>query len=168
MKRIFAFATVVAGSALLLAGCGDPAKDIAEAKPAAGSQMAAFSRESTHAIKLSRDGALLQRYCLNMTGAACPADILTRLGQYGFKDGGTGIDLGYAFTAMAADAKDGTSDQASSDEDYIAAIYRVMFARVPDPEGGAHHLGRIAGKGIEARKALVLDFLKSAEFTSQK
>ncbi|MDP3737175.1 MAG: DUF4214 domain-containing protein [Hyphomonadaceae bacterium] len=168
MKSLLSSAAMAAISILVLAGCGDPSKSLAEAQPATSSELVAFSRESTHAIKLSRDGALLQRYCLNMSGADCPPDTIQVLGQFGFNDGETGIDLAYAFVLMAADAKDGAADQKSSDEDFIAATYRVTLGREPDAEGAAHHLASIQGKDIDARKALVLTFLKSSEFTSQK
>lgn len=155
-------------SILALAGCGNPAQSIAQAKPATSSELVAFSRESTHAIKLSRDGALLQRYCWNMSDAACPADTVEVLNQFGFSDGETGVDLAYAFILMAADAKDGSADQKSSDEDFVAAAYRVTLGREPDAEGAVHHVAAINGKDIDARKSLVLNFLRSSEFTSQQ
>ena len=155
-------------SIAVLAACGEPAPNLSEAQPAAGPQLQEFARAWNDGVNLAAVTPLLQRYCMNMSGERCAPDTAERLGQYGFKDGGASIDLAYAFIGMAADMKDGVSDQTSSDEDFIASCYRVMFGREPDAEGAAHHLVTIGGKGVEARKGLVTAFLRSPEFVAQK
>ena len=163
--RYVAFAFLSVSS---LAACDDPAKNVAAADPATGAQLQEFSRQWNDKVELSKAGPLLQKYCTNVSGAACAPDTVDRLKQYGFNDGATGVDLAYAFIAMAADAKDGVADQKSSDEDFVYSCYRVMLGREPDLEGSMHHVGGLKGKGGEARRALALAFLKSPEFNSQK
>jgi hypothetical protein len=163
--RHLAFAFLSVSS---LAACDDPATRVASAAPASGAQLQEFSRQWNDKVELSKAGPLLQKYCLNMSGTACAADTVDRLKQYGFNDGATGVDLAYAFIAMAADARDGSADQKSSDEDFVHSCYRVMLGREPDLEGSIHHVGGLKDKGEEARRALALAFLKSPEFNSQK
>ena len=167
MKPRISAALAVALSGLSLAGCGDPEASLAEARPATGEELKKFSREINHQIKVGRDGALIQRLCKNMSNAPCPPDTIEKLKAFGFETGKTGVDLGYAFVLMAADAKDGVADQKSSDEDFVVAVYRVILGREPDPEGEAHHLRLLKDQGMD-RKAMVLGFLKSAEFITLK
>ena len=154
-------------SVSVLAACDDPAKAVAASEPATGGQLQEFSRQWNDKVELSKAGPLLQKYCTNMSGAACAPDAVGRLKHYGFSDGAAGVDLAYAFISMVADDKDGIADQKSSDQDFVHSCYRVMFGREPDPEGAAHHMAGLQGKGEEARRALALAFLKSPEFNSQ-
>lgn len=154
-------------SASALAACNDPAKSLAEAQPAAGSQLKEFSKQWNDKVDLTRATPLLQRYCANASGAPCAPNTIEQLRQYGLNDDSTGVDLAYTFVRMAADAKDGTADQKASDEDFVSSCYRVMFGREPDPEGAAHHLGSISGRGEEGRKALAMAFLRAPEFSSK-
>ena len=101
----------------------------------------------------------------NLYGAACPPDTQARLQPFGFIDGATGVDLAYAFIKTAADAKDGSADMQSSDQDFIAAAYRVCFGREADPGGLEHYSTFLAQKpGEEQRKEMLLVLLKSPEF----
>jgi hypothetical protein len=155
-------------SVFTLAACNDPATSLADAQPAAGAQLQEFSRQWNDKVDLGRAAPLLQRYCVNMSGAPCAPDIIDRLRQYGFNDGAAGVDLAYAFIRMGADAKDGVADQKASDEDFVSSCYRVMFGREPDADGAAHHLGTIKEQGEGSRRALAMAFLRSPEFNSQK
>lgn len=149
----------------LLSACGDPSRELAEAKPATGASLEEHSRNISRSVQLGRDGDLVQRFCKNTTGAACPADIAGKLKAFGFADNQTGIDLAYAFVLMAADAKDGKPDLASSDEDYLAAAYRVALGREPDEGGATSNLAFIKEKG--ERKLMLRSLLESQEFKSQ-
>ena len=168
MKPAVRYAALAIVSLSALAACDDPATKLAKAEPATGAQLQEFSRDWNDPVELGKNTPLLQRYCMNMNGAACAPDTIDRLKQSGFEDGQTGVDLAHAFVVMAADMKDGAADQKSSDEDFIHSCYRVMFGRDPDAEGAAHHLAAIAGQDEDARKALTMAFLKSPEFNSQK
>ncbi len=155
-------------SALLLVACGDPEAKLAAAEPASGEHLKEFARKWNDTADPAKDLALLQRFCMNASGAACAPGTIGRLKDYGLADASTGSDLAYALIAKTADEKDGTVDQKSSDEAFVWACYRVMFGREPDPEGATHHLAGLSGKGEEARKALALAFLRAPEFASQK
>lgn len=168
MKPAVRVAVLAFVSIAALAACDGSSGELAQAKPAAGAQLQEYSRQWNDEIDLASAAPLLQKYCMNMSGAPCAPDTVERLQQYGFSDGGAMADLGYAFVRMAADAKDGVADQKASDQDFVSSSYRVMFGREPDAEGFAHHVASIAGQGEEARRALTVAFLRSPEFGSQK
>jgi hypothetical protein len=167
MRQAISHSILALLSLSALAACGGPAQSLAESQPAAGEQLREFAKQWNDRVDLGRAGPLMQRYCVNMSGAPCAPDTIDRLKQYGFNDG-AGADLAYTFIRMTADAKDGTADQNASDEDFIWACYRVMFGREPDAEGAAHHLAAIGGKGEEARKGLATAFLRAPEFSAQQ
>jgi hypothetical protein len=168
MKRVIRYAAVAILPICVLAACSDPAAKLAATQPATGEQLREFSRKWNDKVDVRKVAALLQRFCVNTSGAPCEPDTTDRLRRYGLTDDSIGIDLAHSFITMAADARDGTVDQNASDENYIYTSYRAMLGRDPDPEGAAHHLGTITGRGEEARKALATAFLKSPEFNSQK
>ena len=169
MKPATRYAVLAILSISALAACDNPAKKVAAAEPASADELREFSRNWNDPVDLNKDAPLLKKLCVNMSGADCPADaLIDRLKQYGLQEGSTGVDLAYAFISMAADEKDGTVDQKSTDENFVSSSYRVMFGREPDAEGAAHHLGRITGQGEDVRKALAMDFLRSPEFNSQQ
>lgn len=147
----------------LVAGCGDA--DVAPSAPATGDAVDQYSRNITEGVSLGNDAELVQLLCVNTTGAACPADIGETLKSFGYSDGGTGVDLAYAFTLMAADAKDGQADQASTDEDFLSAAYRVALAREPDAGGAQANLAFIKDTG--QRKTMLRSLLESEEFRSK-
>lgn len=152
----------------LLGGCGGPADvgaAIAAAEPASGEKLAAYSRDISEQVELGKDAPLVQLLCKQATGAACPADIEGRLATYGFKDKLTGVDLANAFTNMMADNMDGKADQVSTDEDYLAAAYRVVLARSPDLGGAQSNLKFIRETG--QRQAMLRSMLESKEFQSR-
>jgi hypothetical protein len=167
MKPSTRHAFLAALSLAALAACDDPAKKLAAAAPATGQQLQEFSRTWNDPIDLGRDVSLLQRFCMNESGATCQPNMVEQVKQYGLKEGSTTSDLAFAFITMVADRKDGTVDHNASDENFVHSCYRVMFGREPDAEGAAHHLGNIGGKGEDARRALAMDFLRSPEFNSQ-
>lgn len=166
MKRAISYAAVAMLSIFSIAACDNAAK-IPAAPPASGAQLHEFSRKWNDKVDLTRDAALLQRLCVNASGAPCAPDTATQLKKYGLTDESVTVDLAYAFVSMAADAKDGTIDQKASDENFVASCYRVMFGREADAEGAAHHLATISGKGEDVRKAVAASFLRSPEFNSQ-
>ena len=67
----------VAGAAMLLSACDaeDPAPKLAAALPATGAALTQYSENITDAVNLGANADLVQRFCKNMSGAACPADI---------------------------------------------------------------------------------------------
>lgn len=135
-------------AALMLVACDDGAKT------------------SPRTVVLAEDAELVQRFCRNTWGDACPADIADRLKAYGFADKQTDVDLAYAFVLMAADAKDGNPDRSSSDEDFFAAAYRVALGREPDQEGAQANLSFIKEKG--ERKQILRSLLASEEYKNQR
>jgi hypothetical protein len=159
MRKV-AWAAVAA--AVLLSACGDPTEAIAAAEPSSGAGLEAHSANISRSVQLARDADLVQRFCRNVSGEACPADIAARLGSFGFSDNQTGVDLAYAFALMAADARDGVADLSSSDEDFLAAAYRVALAREPDEGGARSNLDFIRKNG--ERKAMLRSLLESQEF----
>jgi hypothetical protein len=152
---------------VLLAACEeqDPTEAIAAAQPAAGASLEEHSLNISRSVQLAGDADLVQRFCRNTSGEACPPDIADKLKSFGFVDNQTGVDLAYAFVLMAADAKDGKSDLSSSDEDFLAAAYRVALGRVPDEGGAQSNLAFIRQNG--ERKAMLRSLLESQEFKSQ-
>jgi len=163
MKRMVGYCLI---GLLALVGCDDPnsGKKLTEATPATDSNLENYSRNITRSVQLGKDGSLVQLFCKNTTGGACPADIAEKLKAYGFVDNLTGVDLANAFAMMAADAKDGTADQSSSDEDFLAAAYRVALGREPDQDGALVNLKFIRDSG--ERKAMLRSLLESQEFKS--
>jgi hypothetical protein len=150
-----------------LSSCGNAEVALSEAQPATGASLEKFSKEIHREAAIGTHAALVQRFCMNMSGAACPPDTPGRLSTYGFTDGQTGVDLGHAFVKMAADEKDGTPDQSSTDGDFIIAAYRVVLAREPDPGGAAHYAQFLAQPGENRRGEMMLVFLKSPEFLAK-
>lgn len=152
---------VMAAGMLALAACGVDQGKIDAAQPATGEDLVAYSQDITKGVKLDKDAKLLQFFCHNTTGAACPPDIAASLGVYGFKNEGSGVDLAYAFTTMAADAKDGNKDRTSTDRDFLDAAYRVILNRAPDNDGAMSNLAFLAEGG--ERKTLLRAMLQSEE-----
>lgn len=152
--------------AVLVASCGgDPGEAVAKAQPAAGDALNTYSRNIAETVDISANPDLVQRFCRNGLGGACPADITVRLEQAGYTAGGTGVDLAHAFVVMVADAKDANPDLSASDEDYLAAAYRVALGRDPDAGGAQENLRFIQDTGD--RKAMLRSLLQSEEFRNQ-
>jgi hypothetical protein len=151
--------------ALTACNDGDAGQKLAEATAASGRNLEAYSRDITRSVRLGKDAALVQRFCKNATGVACPPDIAEKLKTFGFVDNLSGVDLAYAFVVMLADVKDGTADQSSSDEDFLAAAYRVVVAREPDQAGALSNLKYIKDTG--ERKSMLRSMLESEEFKRQ-
>lgn len=150
--------------ALLLSACGDPKKAIAEADVAGGEKLQEYSKNISETVDLVANPDLVQRFCKNAFGAACPADITEKLADNGYA-GGTGVDLAHAFVLLLADQKDGETDQSSSDEDYLDAAYRVALGRAPDAGGAQDNLTYIQDTGN--RKQMLRSLLQSEEFKKQ-
>lgn len=167
MRRLHAsaLAAALAVSALALAGCGDPKKAIAEASAASGETLDKYSRNISETVDLVANPDLVQRFCKNAFGAACPTDITEKLKTFGYASGGTGVDLAHAFVVMMADEKDKEADLSSSDEDYVYCAYHVALGRDPDAGGGADNLQFIQDTGN--RKTMLRSLLESAEFKTQ-
>jgi hypothetical protein len=164
MTRTSGLLAVVSVLALGLAGCGDAKKAIAEADVAAGDKLEAYSHNISETVDLVASPDLVQRFCKNGFGAACPPDITDKLKDNGYVSG-TGVDLAQAFVVMRADQKDGETDQSSSDEDYLAAAYRVALGRDPDEGGAKDNLTYIQDTGN--RKQMLRSLLESEEFRQQ-
>ena len=164
MMRTSGVLAVVSLLALGLAGCGDAKKAIAEADVAAGEKLETYSHNISETVDLAASPDLVQRFCKNGWGAACPADITEKLKDNGYA-GGTGVDLAHAMVVMLADEKDGETDQSSSDEDYLKAAYRVALGREPDEGGAADNLTFIQDTGN--RKQMLRSLLESEEFKNQ-
>lgn len=148
-----------------LAACGDAKKAIAEADEAAGDKLQTYSQSISETVDLAASPDLVQRFCKNGTGTACPADITEKLNDNGYVSGGTGVDLAQAFVVMLADQKDGETDQSSSDEDYLFFAYRVALGRDPDEGGAKDNLTFIQDTGN--RKQMLRSLLESDEFKNQ-
>ena len=150
---------------LALAACDvDPTESLAKAEPAVGDKLAQYSAGITDIVSLNTNADLAQRFCKNAFAARCPADVGTKLGEFGFASGGSGVDLANAFIVWVADEKDGNADLASKDEDYLWAAYKVALAREPD-EGGAKSNLRFIKDGGD-RKGMLRSLLESREFKS--
>jgi hypothetical protein len=162
-------ATGIAGTvvaALALAACGgDPSEAVAKAKPADAAALETYSRNISETVDLAANPDLVQRFCKNGLGAACPEDITAKLTEYGYSKSGTGVDLAHAFVLMVADQKDGEVDFSASDEDYLFAAYRVALGRDPDEGGARDNLIFIQDTG--SRKTMLRSLLESAEFRGQ-
>lgn len=152
--------------ALILGACEDKSKQaIASATPATGTSLQEHSRKISRTVSLTNDADLVQRFCKNTLSAPCPPDIAEKLKSFGFADNQTGVDLAYAFALMAADAKDGKPDLASTDEDFLVAAYHVALGRDPDESGAQANLAFIKQKG--ERQLMLRSLLESAEFKTQ-
>jgi Domain of unknown function (DUF4214) len=163
MTKMFAY---VLPAALVFAACGDSAKQLAAAQPATGATLETYSRNITRAFQLGNDASLVQLFCRNATKERCPSDIGAKLKDYGFADNLDGVDLAYAFVGIAADAKDGTPDKSSSDEDFLASAYQVVLNREPDQSGALDNLKYIKESG--ERKNMLRSMLESKEFRDLK
>jgi hypothetical protein len=150
---------------LALSACGPGPEAIATAKPATGPALVAYSKAITQKIDLGKNADLVQYFCHTALQQACPADIATRLKDYGFTGESDGVDLAYRFTLMAADAKDGAADKTASDEDFFAAAYKTILGREPDNEGAKANLDVIKNGG--QRKTVLRGMLQSREFQSR-
>ncbi len=157
---------LAAGAAIAAFGAcdGDSAAPLAAATPATGEALAHYSNDITKTVKLGANADLVQRFCHNLSGAACTADIGTRLGAEGFKGEGSGVDLAAAFASMEADALDGQADHQSTPEMFMRAAYKVILAREPDQEGALANLKFIEETG--ERGQLLRAMLQSPEFKS--
>ena len=154
----------VAGAAMLLSACDaeDLAPNLAGASPATGAALTQYAENITGAVKLGANADLVQRFCRNMTGSPCPADIGEKLSAAGFGGQGSGVDLASAFAKMEADLIDGQADQQSTAETYLRAAYKVVLAREPDEGGAQVNLKFLKEKG--ERGQLLRSMLQSAEF----
>ena len=154
---------ILAGAILVLAACdGDPTEQLAKAEPSTGEKLAEYSSGITDIVSLGGNADLVQRFCKNAFAGACPADVATRLGEFGFMSGGSGVDLANAFVVWVADEKDGNADLASADEDYLWAAYKVALGRDPDEGGALSNLAYIKDGGD--RKNMLRSMLESQEF----
>lgn len=148
---------------VFLSACdGDPSAQLAAAPPATGAALAHYSENITHAVKLGANADLVQRFCKNMTGAACPPDIPASLSAAGFSGEGSGVVLASAFAKIEADKIDGKADQQSTAETYLRAAYKVVLAREPDEGGAQVNLKFLKDTG--ERDQLLRSMLQSAEF----
>ena len=154
---------ILAGAILALAACdGDPTEQLAKAEPSTGEKLAEYSSGITDIVSLGGNADLVQRFCKNAFAGACPTDVATRLGEFGFMSGGSGVDLANAFVVWVADEKDGNADRASADEDYLWAAYKVALGREPDEGGALSNLTFIKDGGD--RKTMLRSMLESQEF----
>lgn len=149
-------------AAATLAACGEPAQQVADAKPASGEALAKYSKNATDMVSLGASGDLVQRFCKNQSGKPCPADIADELKEAGFLGEGPANELGDAFTRIEADKIDGTPDKQSTDEIYVRALYRVALGR--EPEAGAETAQANVLKQGLGRPGLVRAFMESPEF----
>ena len=82
---------VVAGTLILLSGCGgDPADAVAKAEAAQGEALTEYARNIAETVDIAANPDLVQRFCLNGLGAACPEGITDKLKEFGYASGGTG------------------------------------------------------------------------------
>jgi hypothetical protein len=157
---------VGAFAALGLAACGgDPEEAVAKAEPAAGEALDTYARNIAETVDLAANSDLVQRFCKNGLGGACPEDITAKLAEFGYASGGTGVDLAHSFVMMVADGKDGNPDLSATDEDYLFSAYRVALGRDPDEGGARDNLQFIQETGN--RKAMLRSLLQSEEFQNQ-
>jgi Domain of unknown function (DUF4214) len=152
-----------------LSACGDPAgqaKQLAAAQAATGAALEPYSDNITHAVDIGKNADLVQRFCKNATGQACPVDIAARLKTFGFADGQDGVKLAGAFVLMDLHENNQKGDADASDEEFLAAAYRVAFGRAPDEMGGKSNLAFI--KETHERYAMLRSLLQSPEFKRLK
>lgn len=162
-STVFGFAAAIA--VLALAACTDPEEAVAKAEAAQGQALATYAEKISDTVDLAANPDLVQRFCKNGLGGGCPAEITDTLKQYGYLEGGTGVDLAHAFVVMVADSKDENPDLAASDEDYLFAAYRVALGRDPDEGGAQDNLRFIQDTGN--RKQMLRSLLQSEEFKKQ-
>lgn len=164
MKRILTAAYCVL--AVTLSGCseGDVSQKLVAAKPAAGSQLRHYAETAKETVRLGANADLVQRFCKNQTGAACPINIADELKAEGFDGEGSVVDLAAAFTDIEADKLDHQQDHASSTDIFFQAAYRTVLAREPDPAGAQANLKFLQDGG--ERKQLLRAMLTSAEFAN--
>ena len=167
------FATALTAAVLAATGClglaacdGDPAAQLEQAQPATGDKLAQYSAGITDIVSLGGNADLVQRFCQNAFAAPCPADVATKLGEFGYTSGSSGVDLANAFIVWIADEKDGNADLASKDDDYVWAAYKVALGREPEGGGSAGNLDFIKGGGD--RKSMLRSLLESNEFKRLK
>ena len=165
MRGLLKHGVMIVGAALALAACGDPKEAVAKADAASGEALDTYSRNIAETVDIAANPDLVQRFCKNGLGGACPEDITDRLKEFGYASGGTGVDLAHAFVVMVADQKDGNPDLSASDEDYLFASYRVALGRDPDEGGAKDNLRFIQDTGN--RKAMLRSLLQSVEFQNQ-
>lgn len=160
-------AIVAATGCLGLAACdSDPTAQLEQAQPATGDKLAEYAGGITDIVSLGDNADLVQRFCQNAFAARCPADVGTKLGEFGYASGGSGVDLANAFVVWIADEKDGNADLASKDDDYLWAAYKVALAREPDGDGAVSNLDFIKDGGD--RKGMLRSLLESQEFKNLK
>lgn len=155
---------VVVAAAATLSACGDPAQQLAEAKPASGAALINYSKNATDNVSIGGNADLVQRFCKNQSGKPCASDIAVELKDAGFEDQGPANELGDAFAKIEADKLDGTPDKQSSNEVYVRALYRVALGR--EPEAGAETAQSNVLKQGLGRPGLVRAFMESPEFRS--
>ena len=152
----------------LLASCGDGREKLAGAGPASGGARVDYAAKIGDGVSIGKDAGLVQIFCKNISGEPCPENIGDQLQPYGFSNGKTGVDLGYAFAMLAADKKDGSADGKSSDADFIQGAYRAVFAREADPGGMSTYSVVIKDGTVDSRKVMIKTILQSPEFKSMK
>lgn len=157
---------LAAVAAIALAACGgNPEEAVAKAEAASGEALDTYAKNIAETVDLAANPDLVQRFCKNGLGGACPSDITEKLKEFGYASGGTGVDLAHAFVMMVADGKDGNPDLIATDEDYLHAAYRVALGRDPDAGGAQDNLRFIQDTGN--RKAMLRSLLQSEEFQNQ-
>jgi hypothetical protein len=162
------FRLVCATALVLMAACDVGDEPLAAVEPASGDALVDYSAKIRDGVRMGKDAALFQLFCKNLNGSPCPEDIGEKLKTYGYTNGKTGIELGYAFSMMGADQKDGAADGKSSDADFIDGAYKAVFGRAADPGGIATYSAVIQGGTIESRKVMVQTILQSPEFKTLK
>jgi hypothetical protein len=157
---------LAAVAAIALAACGgNPEEAVAKAEAASGEALDTYAKNIAETVDLAANPDLVQRFCKNGLGGACPSDITEKLKEFGYASGGTGVDLAHAFVMMVADGKDGNPDLIATDEDSLHAAYRVALGRDPDAGGAQDNLRFIQDTGN--RKAMLRSLLQSEEFQNQ-
>lgn len=162
-RGLFASLTVIALAGL--PACTDPGEAVAKAEAASGDSLNTYSRNIAETVDIAANPDLVQRFCKNGFGTACPENITQQLEQHGYLGGGTGVDLAHVFVVMVADRKDGDPDMSSTDEDYLLSAYRVALGRDPDADGAQDNLRFIQDTGN--RKQMLRSLLQSQEFKNQ-
>ena len=157
---------VIVAVASTLSACGDPAQQLADAKPASGAALAKYAKNATDDVSLGANGDLVQRFCQNQAGKPCADNIADELKRAGFAGQGPANELGDAFAKIEADRIDGTPDYQSTDEVYVTAVYRVALGRAPE-EGAVSGQSKALKQGV-GRPGLMRSFLQSPEFQALK
>lgn len=155
---------IVIAAAATLSACGDPAQQLATAKPATGAALANYSKNATDNVSIGANADLVQRFCKNQSGKPCESSIAEDLKAAGFAGEGPANELGDAFTKIEADRIDGTPDQQSTNEVYVKALYHVMLGREPEAGAETGHSNALA-QGL-GRPGLARAFMESLEFKS--